>query len=477
MIKTCESVWNDCLKVMKDVLGPRAYSTWFVPIKPVSLNENEITIQVPSQFFYEYLEEHYSELIFKCLKRELGSEVKLNYKILMESNSNNKEKPTSVNYPNQQKGSLTNKDVSSPLVLGDSPKNPFIIPGLKKIDIESNLKPNYTFDTFVEGDSNRLARISSFAVAEKPGQTSFNPLVIFGGVGLGKTHLLHAIGNHVKQKSPEKTVLYITTDMFISKFIESIKKNTVNDFVQFFKIIDVLLIDDIHYLAKKESTQDIFYQIFNELHQNQKQIVLSSDKKLNELEYIEERLTSRFRMGLTTDLQPPDYETRKAIIEKFMYADGFRFSDEVVDFIAQNITTHVRDLQGALISLLAQSSLNKREVDIELAKSILKNLVKNISQEVSIEFIEKIVCEKLNVDVPSLKLKTRKREVVQARQLSMFLSKQYTDKPLKMIGDYFGGRDHSTVIHSCRQVKDQMDVDNEFKDLVDGFEKKIKSCM
>ncbi|TVR81524.1 MAG: chromosomal replication initiator protein DnaA [Chitinophagaceae bacterium] len=476
MIKTCDSIWKECLKVFRDVLGQRAYKTWFEPIRPVELKDNEMTIQVPSQFFYEYLEEHYSELIFKCLRREVGPEVRLNYKILMENkNSNNGSPPTTINYPNQKRGNFINKDVSSPLVLGDSPKNPFVIPGLKKMDINSNLKPGFTFDSFVEGDCNRLARVSGYAVAEKPGQTSFNPLVIYGGVGLGKTHLLHAIGNQVKDKYPSKSVLYLTTDTFITKFIESIKKGTVNDFVQFFKVIDVLLLDDIQYLAKKESTQDIFYQIFNELHQNQKQIVLSSDKKLNELDGIEDRLTSRFRMGLTTDLQPPDFETRKAIIEKKMFADGIQFPDEVVDFIAQNINTCVRDLQGAIISLLAQSSLNKREIDMDLARSILKNLVKNISQEVSIEYIEKVVCENLNVQVNSLKEKTRKREVVQARQLTMYLSKIFTDKPLKSIGDYFGGRDHSTVIHSCKQITDQMDVDSDFKEKVDLLTKKIKS--
>lgn len=473
MTKTHESVWSNCLKIIKDNVSLQSYRTWFEPIKPVSLYEDVLTIQVPSQFFYEWLEEHFVSLLRKTIKRELGKDAKLEYQIVVEGGAG-KGLPYTVNYPNYNTGDSRNPEISVPMVVGTSIKNPFVIPGLKKINIDSQLNPNYNFDSFVEGDCNRLARSAGFAVANKPGGTAFNPLVLYGGVGLGKTHLAQAIGNRVKQSFKTKTVLYVSSEKFTNQFIDSLKNNAVNDFVHFYQLIDVLIVDDIQFFANKQKTQDIFFHIFNHLHQEGKQLILTSDRSPRDLEGVEERLLSRFKWGLAADLQVPDFETRLAILEKKMYADGIELPREVVEFVAYNITTNVRELEGALISLLAQASLNKKEIDLDLAKKIIKNFVKSISREVSIDFIQKTVCEYFEVPVEKLKEKTRKRQIVQARQLSMYLAKYFTKNSLKVIGKHFGGRDHSTVIHSCQAVQNLIDTDSKFKDSVSEIQKKIQ---
>ena len=473
MVNTIESVWNNCLKIIKDNVSLQSYKTWFEPISPVGLKENVLTIQVPSQFFYEWLEEHYVVLLRKTIKRELGEEARLEYRIVVENGVGDKQ-PYTVNYPNYKTGNNKNPEVSMPLVVGTSIKNPFVIPGLKKVNIESQLNPNYSFDSFVEGDCNRLARSAGYAVASKPGGTAFNPLVLYGGVGLGKTHLAQAVGNQVKQNFSSKTCLYVSSEKFTNQFIDALKNNAVNDFVHFYQLIDVLIVDDIQFFANKDKTQDIFFHIFNHLHQSGKQLVLTSDRPPKDLEGMEERLLSRFKWGLSADITIPDFETRIAILEKKMYADGIELSREVVEFVAYNINTNVRELEGALISLLAQASLNKKDIDLELAKKIIKNFVKSISREVSIDFIQKTVCEHFEVPMDKLKEKTRKRNIVQARQLSMFLAKNFTKNSLKIIGKHFGGRDHSTVIHSCQMVQNLMDTDPEFRDSVKELEKKIQ---
>jgi chromosomal replication initiator protein len=471
--KTHQEVWDNCLKIIKDNVSLQSYKTWFEPIKPIHLDDNVLTIQVPSQFFYEWLEEHFVTLLRKIIKRELGQDGRLEYRIVVENSSGNTN-PYTINIPTFNTGSGKNPEVSVPINIGTSIKNPFIIPGLKKVNIDSQLNPNFNFDSFVEGDCNRLARSAGFAVAGKPGGTSFNPLVIHGGVGLGKTHLAQAIGNQLKLNFNNKTVLYVSSEKFTNQFIDALKNNAVNDFIHFYQIIDVLLVDDIQFFANKGKTQDIFFHIFNHLHQSGKQLVLTSDRAPKDLEGMEERLLSRFKWGLSADLQVPDFEMRIAILEKKMYADGIELPREVVEFVAYNINTNVRELEGALISLLAQASLNKKEIDIELAKKIVKNFVKSISREVSIDFIQKSVCDYFDVPVDSLKEKTRKRQIVQARQLSMYLAKQFTKNSLKVIGRHFGGRDHSTVIHSCYAIQNLIDTDQKFKDSVSEIQKKIQ---
>lgn len=473
MVSTLETVWNNCLKIIKDNVSLQSYKTWFEPIIPVKLENAVLTIQVPSQFFYEWLEEHYVTLLRKTIKRELGDDARLEYRIVVE-NSSGSNQPYTVDYPNYNTGKNKNPEVSMPLVIGNTIKNPFVIPGLKKVNIDSQLNPNYNFDSFVEGDCNRLARSAGYAVANKPGGTSFNPLVIYGGVGLGKSHLAQAIGNQVKQNFSNKTVLYVSSEKFTNQFIDALKNNVVNDFVHFYQLIDVLIVDDIQFFANKDRTQDIFFHIFNHLHHSNKQLVLTSDRPPKDLEGMEERLLSRFKWGLSADLGVPDFETRIAILEKKMYADGIELPRDVVEFVAYNINTNIRELEGALISLLAQASLNKKEIDLDLAKKIIKNFVKSISREVSIEFIQKSVCEYFEVPVDKLREKTRKRNIVQARQLSMYLAKNFTKNSLKVIGKHFGGRDHSTVIHSCQMVQNLMDTDSEFRESVKELEKKIQ---
>lgn len=473
MVDNDKTVWENCLKIIKDNVNTQSYKTWFEPIKPVKLEGKVLTIEVPSQFFYEWLEEHYVTLLRKTIERELGKGAHLEYRIVVENSTYGKN-PYTINLPTLKNSNAKNPDVSVPINISNSIKNPFIIPGLKKINIDPNLNPIYTFDSFVEGDCNRLARSAGFAVANKPGGTSFNPLVIYGGVGLGKTHLAQAIGNQIKTTFNNKTVLYVTAEKFTNQFIDSLKNNGVNDFINFYQLIDVLIIDDIQFFSNKEKTQDIFFHIFNHLHQTGKQLVLTSDRPPRDLEGIEERLLSRFKWGLSADLQVPDLETRVAILEKKMHADGIVLPKEVVEFVAYNINTNIRELEGALISLLAQASLNKKDIDLDIAKKIIKNFVKSITREVSIEVIQKMVCDQLDLPIEKIKEKTRKRSVVQARQLAMFLAKNYTKHSLKLIGKHFGGRDHSTVIHSCQAVQNMIDTDMEFKDLVDDLKKQIR---
>jgi chromosomal replication initiator protein len=473
MERTAEEVWKNCLKIIKDNVSLQSYKTWFEPIQPIGLDEKVLTIQVPSQFFYEWLEEHYVSLLRKTIKRELGEDARLEYRIIVE-NSSGAGNAYTINIPNYNTGSNANPEANIPLVIGKNIKNPFIIPGLKKVNIDPQLNPNYNFESFVEGDCNRLARSAGYAVAQKPGGTAFNPLVMYGGVGLGKTHLAQAIGNEIKKKFPNKTVLYVSSEKFTNQFIDALKSNAVNDFIHFYQLIDVLILDDIQFFANKDKTQDIFFHIFNHLHQNGKQLVLTSDRPPRDLEGVEERLLSRFKWGLSADLQVPDFETRIAILEKKMYSHGIELPRDVVEFVAYNINTNIRELEGALISLLAQASLNKKEIDIDLAKKIIKNFVKSISREVSIEYIQKTVCEHFDVEVEKLKEKTRKRAIVQARQLSMYLAKNYTKNSLKVIGKHFGGRDHSTVIHSCQAIQNLLDTDPEFKDSVQEIQKKIQ---
>lgn len=470
MGRSLESVWIDCLNIIKDNVSLQSFKTWFEPIDPVKLENSVLTIQVPSQFFYEWLEEHYVSLLRKTIKRELGEDARLEYRIVVDNSS----EPITVDIPNNRSGDNKNPDTTIPIVINKEIKNPFVIPGLRKVNVESQLNHNYSFDSFVEGDCNRLARSAGYAVASKPGGTAFNPLVVYGGVGLGKTHLAQAVGNQVKQNFKNKTVLYVSSEKFTNQFIDALKNNVVNDFIHFYQLIDVLIVDDIQFFANKDKTQDIFFHIFNHLHQSGKQLILTSDRAPKDLEGMEERLLSRFKWGLSADLTVPDFETRIAILEKKMYADGIELSREVVEFVAYNINTNIRELEGALISLLAQSSLNKKEIDLELAKKIIKNFVKSISREVSIDFIQKAVCEYFEVPIEKLKEKTRKRNIVQARQLSMYLAKNYTKNSLKVIGKHFGGRDHSTVIHSCQMVQNLMDTDNEFRESVKELEKKIQ---
>ncbi|MFM2385529.1 MAG: chromosomal replication initiator protein DnaA [Bacteroidota bacterium] len=475
MAKTFEQVWESCLKIFRDNINHQSFKTWFEPIRPIALEDNVLTIEVPSQFFYEWLEEHYVDIIGKTIKRELGKEAKLQYQVLIENQ--NKVNPASIKLP----GALRTAAVENVLTTdygfrGDGPavKNPFAIPGLKRSQIDPQLNPNYTFDAYIEGECNRLCRSAGLAISEKPGGTSFNPLVIYGGAGVGKTHLMHAIGNQVKQNFPNKTVLYVSADKFINQFIEHSKNNEINDFINFYQLIDVLMIDDIQYFAPAIKSQDAFFAIFNHLHQNGKQIVLTSDKPPKDLEGVQERLLGRFKWGLVADLNAPDFETRMAILEYKMRQDGVELPMEVVKYLAYNVQNNIREMEGALTSLLAHSTLVKRDIDLDLTKKVLRNIIKTSNKEITIDAIQKMVCDYYNISYEKLQAKTRKREIVQARQISMFLAKKFTKNSLKTIGEHFGGRDHTTVIHSCQTVNDLMDTDTTIRGQVKELQQKVQ---
>lgn len=469
--KDHNKVWERCLSIIRDNVSPQSFKTWFDPIKPIKLASSVLTIQVPSQFFYEWLEEHYITLLKKTIRKELGAEGRLEYSIVMENPYATK--PYTVKIPTTRKD-IKNPSVSMPIDISQSTiRNPFIIPGLKKVSVESQLNPNYSFDNFVEGDCNRLARSAGFAVANKPGGTAFNPLFIYGGVGLGKTHLAHAIGIRIKDLSPGKTVLYVSSEKFTHQFIDSVRNNNQNDFVHFYQMIDVLIIDDVQFFAGKDKTQDVFFHIFNHLHQTGKQLVLTADKPPVEMQGMEQRLLSRFKWGLSADLQSPDLEIRIAILEKKLYNDGIELSRDVIEYLAYSITTNVRELEGALISLLAQASLNKKQINIDLAKQMIDKFVKNTAREVSIDYIQKVVCDYFDLPIELLKSKTRKREVVQARQIAMYFAKSMTKSSLATIGMHCGGKDHATVLHACRTVNNLMDTDKRFRAYIEELEKKI----
>lgn len=477
MEKNHQEIWSRCLNVIRDNTTLNSFNTWFAPIKPVRLVNNVLTIQVPSQFFYEWLEEHYIDLLKKTIKKELGSDGRLEYSIVMDSH-NNHSKPYTVNAPTLNRKALKNPPLTMPLDLnkenGKTVPNPFIIPGLKKLNIHPQLIESYNFDNFVQGDCNRLARSAGLAVGKNPGKTSFNPLLLYSVNGLGKTHLAHAIGIEVKNNFPDKTVLYVSCEQFTNQFIDAVRNSNQNDFIHFYQMIDVLIVDDIHSLAGKPKTQDVFFHIFNQLHQNGKQIIITSDQPPVEMKGIEPRLLSRFKWGLSADLQVPDLETRIAILQKKLYNDGVDMPHNVVELIANSIITNIREMEGALISILAQSSMNKKEITLELASTIIQKFVKSTPREITIDYIQRIVGEYFEISVDKINSNTRKREIVQARQLAMYFSKSYTKHSLATIGSKLGKKDHATVLHACKTVKNLYDTDRNFKKHFDELDNMIK---
>ncbi len=475
MITDHRLVWDHCLSIIRDNVPSISFKTWFEPIVPVNLEDDILTIQVPSPFFYEYLEEQYIDLLRKTLRKELGIGAKLEYVVVMGNNQTNSQ-PYTVKYPTNNNSKIQNKPMSIPLKVEGkaSIKNPFIIPGIQKIQIDPQLRLDNTFENFVEGECNRLARSAGYAVAQNPGGTAFNPLMIYGNSGLGKTHLAHAIGIEVKERHPDKVVLYVNANKFQTQFTEATRNNNRNDFLNFYQMIDVLILDDVQEFAGKEKTQETFFHIFNHLHQSGKQLILTSDKPPIELKGLEQRLLSRFKWGLTADLQQPGFETRMDILRRKTYKDGIVISDEVLEYIASHITTNIRELEGALVSLLAQSTLNRKEITIELASEMVNKLVKNSKRELSIDYIAKVVCDYFNMSVDALQAKTRKREVVQARQLTMYFSKNMTKSSLASIGSQVGHKDHATVLHACKTVNNLKETDKAFRLCVDEIEKKLK---
>ncbi|HOE04573.1 MAG TPA: chromosomal replication initiator protein DnaA [Bacteroidales bacterium] len=473
MAKRYDEAWSECLQIIKDNVPKVSFRTWFEPIVPLALDNNVLTIQVPSTFFYEFLEEQYIDLLSKTLNKVIGAGAKLEYHIVMDSSDNNK--PYTVKVPAVDNTKFVNKPVAVPYDSeSDAIRNPFVIPGIKKLQVDPQLNPEYSFSNFVEGECNRLARSAGFAVAQNPGGTAFNPLFIYGNTGLGKTHLAQAIGIEVKTRFPEKIVLYVDANRFMTQYAEATRNNNRNDFIHFYQMMDVLILDDVQYFTKKEGTQEVFFHIFNHLHQQGKQIILTSDKPPVELNGMEQRLLSRFKWGLSADLQEPDFDTRINILKQKAYKDGIIISEEILEYISSHITSNVRELQGALISLLAQSTLNRKEINLELARDMIDKLVKSTKREISIEYIQKVVCNYFGMPVEAISSQTRKREIVQARQIAMFFAKNMTKNSLAAIGSYIGGKDHATVLHACKTVNNLIETDKKFKLDVEEIEKRLK---
>lgn len=446
-------IWKECLKAIKESVTLMTFNTWFLPIKPLGLDNSTLKVQLPSQFFWEWIDEHYNTLINKTIHDILGPNAKLAYVIAEES-----EKESEPDLFHQTRTQTVLKKEA------DKPLQTF----------ESFLNSRYTFDNFIKGEGNQLARAAAGAISDNPGGTSFNPLFVYGGVGLGKTHLVQAIGNKILELYPDKKVIYLSSDIFTVEFVEAIQSNKVNEFSNFYRKMDVLIIDDIQFLIGKEKTQDLFFHIFNTLHQSRKQIILTSDKPPKDLKGLDERLISRFQWGLSADIQPPDFETRIAILKKKSEDYGMLLPGDILEYIATNIVSNIRELEGCLIKLLANASLSSKSIDIELARKTVKEIATDRKINITIENITSLVCDFLKVDENKIRDKTRKKEIVLARQIAMFLSKELTKSSLKTIGLHFGGRDHSTVIHSCNTIEASFSKDPSLKELVDKIKGQIE---
>ena len=470
-------MWEKCLHIIRDNLSYQKYKSWFQPIVPLRLKGDVLTIQVPSQFWYEWLEEHYYEMLRSTLGQVLGASASLEYSVLVEKAEQEKDsrsvflpqRPMPPSRPQEMSHSYS--DYNPGRI-----ENPFVIPGIRKNKVDSNLNPNYVFDRFIEGDCNRLARSAGMAIAENPGSNSFNPFFIYGTTGLGKTHLIQSIGNRIKRDHGDAmSVLYVSSETFTNEFVQAIRNNRASEFSTFYRNIDVLIVDDIQFFSGKEKTQEEFFHIFNALHQEGKQIILSSDRAPKDVPDIEDRLISRFSWGLSADLQIPEFETRYAILERKASDNGIELDPQVIEFIAHNFKSNIRDLEGAIIKLLATASLrNVEEIDTTVAKTVLRDMVRSTNTQVSIESIQNFVSDYFGIDSNRVREKTRKQEVVEARQIAMYLSKKFTKSSLKTIGLHFGGRDHSTVIHAITTIEERLSASPKHQRIVRELEQKIE---
>ena len=433
-----EFVWENILDAVRSSITEQTYATWFEPIRPVSITDFETTIEVPSKFYYEWIDSHYKNVILGAIKKETGNDVQLNFKIAGKNN-----------------GEQTNQK--------NQVKNILLSGKARDYDRGSKLSGRYVFNTFVEGPNNQFARAAALSVAKSPGQTSFNPLLIYGGVGLGKTHLMQAIGNQVLSEQINAKVKYTTSEKFTTDFVSAIKSNKTSEFSSRYRECDVLLLDDAQFLQKKEQTQEQFFHTFNELYQRGKQIVLTTDRHPSELYGLKDRLVSRFQSGLTVDIQKPNLETRIAILQSKAEQDSLDIPDEITEFIARNIKDNIRVMEGALVKLLAYSSLFHMPITLDLARKVLKEtLGRDDIKVLNIEDIIRGVSGATNVSENKLISRGRTMEVAQARQIAMYLCRELVGTSLGDIGLHFGGRDHSTVIHACRNIEKKMAIDSTF---------------
>lgn len=479
MNRDLNDIWNECLQMFRENVPPQAYSTWFEPIKPVDYRDGLLTIQVPSDFFYEYLESRFIKVIKATIRKVLGPEGKLEYSIMMDTDEN---KPVVVRQPSVDRTNTTNPPKQIQINFDKSESsmlNPFVLPGIKKINIESNLNKSNCFDNFVTGECNRVAYEAGVAIAKNPGKTSFNPMFIFSPTGMGKTHICQAIGLETKKYHPELTVLYVNAEQFLMQFQASCRNNNSknssrDDFVHFYQMIDVLIIDDIQFLADKVKTQEAFFHIFNHLQQNDKQLIFTCDKPPAELNGMEQRLISRFKWGLSAEMTVPDVVTRRNILKRKAYNEGVEMPDDVINFIAEHIKSNVREMEGFLVSLIAQSSLNRKAITIGLARQIAERFVNSSNREITINYIITSVCEEMGTSQEDFFKSTRKRNVVQARQLSMYFAKKYTKASLVVIGEKCGKKDHATVIHALKTIDNLLETDKQFRAMTEKIEQKFQ---
>ena len=458
-----QTLWNNCLGIIKDNVPELSYATWFAPIVPLKYDDESLLIQVPSHFFYEQLENQYADLIGKALQRVTGGNTHLMYQVMVSD--------TAIQLP-PEKYQTNETRVTGIPSRPSAPSNPFDQVITTRLD--SQLNSNQTFGNFMSGQSNMLARTAGISIAEKPGKTVFNPLFVYGKSGVGKTHLLHAIGNSALQQHDNLRVLYVSSHLFQVQYSQAYLNNSVNDFIHFYQSIDVLLIDDIHELAGKTGTQNVFFHIFNHLQQNGRQLIITCDRSPKDLSGIEERLLTRFKWGLTAEMEKPDYALRVSILQSKLQRDGLSFSDEIVDYIARHATENVRDLEGIVVSLMAHSVIYGKEVDLELTKKVVSNAIKIDERQISVELIEEEVCKYFDLDPELIHSKSKKQEISQARQIAMYLSRKYTDKSYSNIGEMIGKRDHATVLHACKTVGNWIETDKKFKTCIQEIEQLIQ---
>ena len=459
-----EQLWNSCLNIIKDNINEASFNTWFSPIVPVRFENKVFVLQVPSQFFVEYIEEKYIDLLRMTLTRVAGNGTKLEYRVLIDKTSGTGTQiPSTAEQKPKQYGT-------------NSTQSTYVFPyqRVQLPELDPQLNPSFNFNSLVEGKSNKLARTAGQSIGNDPGKTIFNPLFVYGKSGVGKTHLANAIGVMTKQLHPEKRVLYVSANTFQIQYTDAVRNNSQNDFLNFYQTVDVLLIDDIQEFSGKTGTQNTFFHIFNHLHQTGKQLVLTADRSPLEMVGMEQRLLTRFKWGLSAEIEKPDFDLRKSILKSKIYRDGLEIPENVVDFIAENVVDNVRDLEGVLISLLAHSTLTNLPIDISLAEKVISRIVNITPKVMSVEFIRDTVCDYFKLSVDAISTKSRKLEVVQARQIAMYLSKNLTKNSLSTIGNYIGNRDHATVLHACKKVMDLMDTDKHFRRNVEEIEERLK---
>lgn len=447
-------LWNRCLNFIKDNVPEKQFKIWFEPIVPLKYENQALTIGVPSPFFYEYLEEKFVDLLRTAIYKEIGEGTELMYSVLTDKTNH-----ISVNI----EGSKRSSALPNQAPIHNANKAPNPLQASAPQDLDPHLNPNYNFENFIKGDSNEFSRTVAETVAQNPART-FNPLFLYGPSGVGKTHLINAIGTRIKELYPEKRVLYVSAHLFQVQYTDSVRTNHFNDFISFYQTIDVLIIDDIQEFAGVTKTQNTFFHIFNHLHQNGKQLILTSDRAPVMLQGMEERLLTRFKWGLVAELEKPDINLRKDILRNKIRRDGLTIPESVICYIAENVNESVRELEGIVNSLLAQSILFKRDIDLELTQRIVRKAVKCAEvKAITIEDIIAKVCSHYNIEESTIHVKCRKREVVQARQMAMFLAKKHTDNSLSKIGKMIGNKDHATVLHACKIIKDQIEVDKALK--------------